>query len=43
MSNLTNGPRHDTNIFLMPMGFMSHVNFKKWLCHPVEFKGQESL
>ena len=20
---------------------MSHVDFKRWQCHPVEFKGQE--
>ena len=26
--------------FLMSIGFMSHVDFKKWLCRPVEFKGQ---
>ena len=24
------------------IGSMSHVDFKKWPCHPVEFKGQES-
>ena len=26
--------------FPMSKGFMSHVDFKKWPCHPVEFKGQ---
>ena len=31
-----------TNIFFpMSISFMSDVNFKKWLCRPVEFKGQE--
>ena len=24
----------------MSLGFMSHVDYKKWLCHPVDFKGQ---
>ena len=28
--------------FLMSIGSMSHVNFKKWPCSPVEFKGQGS-
>ena len=26
--------------FLVSIGVMSPVNFKKCLCHPVEFKGQ---
>ena len=26
--------------FLRSIGFMSHVDFKKWLCRHVEFKGQ---
>ena len=26
--------------FPMSIGFMSYVDFKKWLCCPVEFKGQ---
>ena len=26
--------------FSMLIGFMSNVNFKKWPCRPVEFKGQ---
>ena len=25
---------------LMSIGSMSHVDFKKWPCYPVEFKGQ---
>ena len=28
---------------LMSIGFMSHVNFKKRPCRPVEFKGQGPL
>ena len=28
--------------FLMSLGSMSHVDFKKWPCRPVEFKGQGS-
>ena len=40
MSNLRNGPCHVTNIFPMSIGFMSHVDFKKGSCRPVEFKGQ---
>ena len=28
------------NIFLMSIGSMSHVDFKKMLCRPVGFKGQ---
>ena len=40
LSNLRNGPCHVTNIFPMSMGSMSHVDFKKWPCRPVEFKGQ---
>ena len=31
-----------SHIFVpMSIGFMSHVDFKKWLCRPVDFKGQE--
>ena len=26
--------------FPMSISFMSHVDFKKWLCRPVKFKGQ---
>ena len=26
--------------FPMSIGFMSHVDFKKWPCRPVNFKGQ---
>ena len=26
--------------FPMSIGSMSHVDFKKWLCRPVKFKGQ---
>ena len=26
--------------FPMSKGSMSHVDFKKWPCRPVEFKGQ---
>ena len=26
--------------FHMSIGFLSHVDFKKWLCRPVDFKGQ---
>ena len=29
--------------FPMSIGFMSHVNFKKWPCRPVDFKGQGPL
>ena len=29
-------------VLSMSIGSMSHVDFKKWPCHPVEFKGQES-
>ena len=33
---------HVMSLIVSPMsiGFMSHVDFKKWPCHPVEFKGQ---
>ena len=32
---------HVTNLFpMMSIGFMSHVDFKKRPCRPVEFKGQ---
>ena len=27
----------------MSLGFMSHVDFKKWQCRPVEVKGQGHL
>ena len=37
MSNLKNAPCHFTNIFPMSIGFMSHVDFKKWPCRPVNF------
>ena len=40
MSNLRNDPCHVINIFPMSIGFMSHVDFEKWPCRPVEFKGQ---
>ena len=39
LSNLRKGPCHVTNI-LMSIGLMSHVNFKKRPCRPVDFKGQ---
>ena len=26
--------------FAISIGSMSHVDFKKWLCRPVDFKGQ---
>ena len=29
--------------FPMSIGFMSHVNFKKWLCRLIDFKGQGPL
>ena len=29
-----------TSISTFSVGFMSHVDFEKWTCHPVEFKGQ---
>ena len=36
---------HVMSLALFPMliGFMSHVDFKKMPCRPVEFKGQGSL
>ena len=40
MSNLRNGPFHVTNIIPMSIGSMSHVDFKKKSCHPVDFKGK---
>ena len=40
MSNLRNCPCHITNVFPHVDMFMSHVDFKKWPCRPVEFKGQ---
>ena len=40
MSNLRDGPCHVSNIFPMSICFMSHVDFKKWPCRRVEFKGQ---
>ena len=43
MSNLRICSCHVTNIFSMSIGFMSHVDFEKWPCHPVEFKGQGPL
>ena len=44
--NLRNGPRPGARVMsliFVPMwrGFMSHVDFKKWSCPPVEYKGQE--
>ena len=30
-------------LFLMSIGFMSPVDFKKWSCRPVKFKGQVPL
>ena len=42
MLNLRNGPCHATNIFPMSLGSMSpsvsHVDFKKRPCRPVEFR-----
>ena len=29
--------------FPMSIGSMSHVDFKKWPCRPVDFKGQGPL
>ena len=29
--------------FLLLVSSMSHVDFKKWLCHHVDFKGQGPL
>ena len=40
MSNIRNCPYHVTNIFPHADRIMSHVDFKKWPCRPVEFKGQ---
>ena len=28
-------------LFPMSKGFMSHVDFRKWPCYPIGFKGQE--
>ena len=42
ISNLRNGQCHFTNIFPMSIGLMSHVNFRKWRCGPVGFKGEET-
>ena len=39
LSNLMKGPCHVTNI-ISHDGSMSHVDFKKWPCRPVKFKGQ---
>ena len=43
LSNL--GKALDMSLIFFPMliGSMSHVNFKKWLCGPVAFKGQGPL
>ena len=30
-------------VFLMSLGFMSHINFNKSLCRPVKFRGQGPL
>ena len=40
LSNL--GKAHGMSLifFHMSMGFMSHVDFWKWPCRPVDFKGQ---
>ena len=40
MSNLRNGHVMSLIIFPVSIGFMSHVDFKKRPCRPVEFKGQ---
>ena len=32
-----------TNLFLMSLGSMSHINFNKSLCRPVKFRGQGPL
>ena len=36
---LIEGPCHVSNIFPMSISSMLHVDFKKQLCCPVEFKG----
>ena len=41
--NIRKDSSHDGNIFLMSISAIFHVDFKKWLCRPVKFKGQESL
>ena len=40
MSNFRNGPCHVTVFFPRSIGFVSHVNFKKRPCRPVELRGQ---
>ena len=41
MSNFRTDPCHFINIFDKLIGFMSHIDFKKWPCHPVDFKREE--
>ena len=43
MSNLRKGPCHVTNIFSHVDGLQAYVDFKKWLCRPVNSKGQGPL
>ena len=42
LSNVRKGPCHVTNTFsyMSIISSMSHVDFKKWPCRPVKFKGQ---
>ena len=40
MPNLRMSPVMSLVFFPMSIGFMSHVDFKKWPCHPFEFNGQ---
>ena len=39
-SILINGNVMSLILFPMSISSMSHVDFKKWPCRPVEFKGQ---
>ena len=40
LSNLRKGWCHVDSIFLMSIGSMSHVDYKKWQCRPVKSTGQ---
>ena len=40
MSNFRNAPCHVTIFIAMSLSPMSHVDFKKWPCRRVEFRGQ---
>ena len=39
MSNLRIGLCHVAYFFFLLLGSMSHVDFNKWPCGPVEFQG----